>query len=291
MPVRLNTAHSLPRAMPLRPTPVRAGRARRWPLQGALALALTLGAVAPAQALFGDDEARKAVLEVRQRVEALQRDLLRQLNEMGRQQADMEQRLARLESAQRLALEQQNQMEQMRQEIARLRGQVEVQLNELNKSRKLQQELSAQIDSRLKQFEPAQVTIDDRQYSVDLNEKRAYDAALEQFRASDFKSAIASFDAFNRSYPASPYRPLALYWQGGAQYANGDFKSAIGTLQELVNRHADSPRTPDAMLLLGNAQFDGGEKTRARETWQRIVSRFPGTPASGSAKERLSATR
>ena len=102
----------------------RAYSPRQTGLRIAVATALTFGAILPAHALFGDDEARKAVLEVRQKVDALQRDMLRQLNEMGRQQADLDQRLSRLESAQRLAIEQQNQMESLRQEVARLRGQV-----------------------------------------------------------------------------------------------------------------------------------------------------------------------
>jgi tol-pal system protein YbgF len=256
-----------------------------------LSFVLLLGFARPAWALFGDDEARRAVLDVRGKLEVFQRETLRQLNEMGRQQADIEQRLARLEQGQRVNLDQQNQLVELRQEVARLRGQLEVQLNEMSQTRKQQKELSAALDTRLKQFEPVQVTIDDKTVSVEQNEKRAYDAALELFRASDFKGATASFQSFQKSYPDSPYRPLVMYWQGGAQYAAGDFKGAIGTLEQLASKYPDSARVPDGMLILGNAQADAGDRKSARETFKSIGDKFPGTPASGAAKDRLAALR
>ncbi|MGE0801189.1 MAG: tol-pal system protein YbgF [Lautropia sp.] len=254
-----------------------------------LAVGAAGAAATPAWALFGDDEARKAVLDVRNKLEAMQRDTLRQMNELGRQQLELEQRLSRLEQGQRVNIEQQNQLETLRQEVARLRGQVEVQLNELAQTRRQQREMTAAIDSRLKQFEPVQVTIDDKQVAVDQTEKRTYDAALELFRGSDFKGAASAFQAFQKTYPSSPYRPLALYWQGGAHYANGEYKAAISALDQLASKFPDSPRVPDAMLILGNAQADAGDRKSARETYRSIGERFPNSPASGAARERMAA--
>lgn len=278
---------------PIRPTgPIGPASAGHLHLAIAVALLLVLSGFAhPAWALFGDDEARRAVLEVRGKLEVFQRETLRQLNELGRQQADMEQRLTRLEQGQRGNLDQQNQLEALRQEVARLRGQLEVQLNEMSQTRRQQKELSAALDTRLKQFEPVQVTIDDKPFSVEQSEKRAYESALELFRASDFKGAIASFQSFQKTYPDSPYRPLVMYWQGGAQYASGEFKGAIGTLEQLANKYPDSARVPDAMLILGNAQADAGDRKSARETFKTIGDKYPGTPASGAAKDRLAAIR
>jgi tol-pal system protein YbgF len=244
---------------------------------------LLAGAAGPAWAIFGDDEARRAVLDVRSKLDALQRDTLRQLNEFGRQQADMEQRLARLEQGQRMNLDQQNQIEALRQEVARLRGQLEVQLNDLSQTRKQQKDLSATLDTRLKQFEPVQVTIDERSFSVEQAEKRAYDAALELFRASDFKNAITAFQNFQKTYPESPYLPVVLYWQGGAHYAGGEYKAAISTLDQLARKFPDNPRVPDGLLIMGNAQVDAGDRKSARETFRSIGEKFPGTPASGAA--------
>jgi len=270
----------------------------RWRPTGAgmgpllfLCLVLLTTFTGPAWALFGDDEARKAVIEVRGKLEAFQRETLRQLNDMGQKQVEMEQRLARLEQGQRVNLDQQNQIDALRADVARLRGQLEVQLNEMTQTRKQQKELSATLDTRMKPFEPMQVTIDDKSFSVDQNEKRAYDSALEMFRASDFRGAIAAFQSFQKAHPDSPYNPLVLYWQGGAQYASGDFKAAIATMDQFARRFPDNVRVPDAMLIQGNAQADAGDRKSARETFKTIGDKFPGTPASGAAKERMAALR
>jgi tol-pal system protein YbgF len=257
----------------------------------ALLVLLTTFATPAWAALFGDDEARKAVLEVRGKLDGLQRETQRQLSDIARQQADIEQRLERVEQGQRVNLEQQNQIESLRQEVARLRGQLEVQFNEISQTRKQQKDLSSTLDTRLKQFEPVQVTIDDKPFTVEQSEKRAYDAALELFRASDFKNAIAAFQSFQKNYPESPYLPVVLYWQGGAHYASGEFKAAIATLDQLARKFPDNPRVPDALLILGNAQADAGDRKTARDTFKSIGDKFPGTPASGAAKERMAALR
>ena len=254
----------------------------------AIAFALVGG---PAHALFGDDEARKAIIELRARFDQLQADHGRRLEQMLQKQGDLESRIARLEQGQRVNLEQQNQLETLRQEVARLRGQVEEQLNALDQTRRQQKDLTSQLDSRLKQFEPVQVTLDGKTYSVEQAEKRAYDAALDQFRASDFKSATASFQNFLKSYPDSPYSPLVLYWDGGARYANGDFKGAITTMRALAKNHPDSPRVPDGLLILGNAQADSGDRKGARDTFKSIIDKYPDTSAAGGARERFNALK
>ena len=73
----------------------------------------------PAQAaLFGDDEARQAVLNLRTKVDTLQRDLSRQLNDLASRQTDIEQRLGRLEVSQKASLSRQNDIDSLRQEVA-----------------------------------------------------------------------------------------------------------------------------------------------------------------------------
>ena len=102
---------------------------------GALGLALALAsAPGDARALFGDDEARKAILELRSRLDALQQDMNRRLEAVVQGQTQLEGRVGRLEQAQRGSLDQINQLEQLRQEIARLRGLLEEQANEVAQS-------------------------------------------------------------------------------------------------------------------------------------------------------------
>lgn len=248
-----------------------------------LAAGLMLASAPSHAALFGDNEARQAVLDLRAKVDALQRDILRQLNELSNRQTEIEQRLSRVENGQKAGLARQNEIDTLRREVAQLRGQLEEQLNQLQ----LQQRHSEDVDSRLKRFEPIDVNIDGRNFTVEQAEKRQFDAALAHFRKSEFKAADEAFQGFIRSYPESPYVPTALYWQGGAQYAQGNYKTAIGTLQSLMQRFPDNPRQADALLLIGNAQADSGNPKTARQTYIRIGKEFPGTSAANAARERL----
>jgi tol-pal system protein YbgF len=271
------------RPAPAAPAPIRAGQRLRRLLRAGL-LATLAGVVAPpahAQ-LFSDDEARRAILDVRSRVEAMQRETAKRLD-------DLQGRVERLEQTTRGQLELQNQIQAMRQEIASLRGTVEVQTNELGKAQRSQRELAADIDARIKRFEPVPVSIDGKQVNVDVNERRAYEGALATFRGGDFRGAQSAFQQFQGAYPQSPYIPNVLYWTGSSQYAQKDNKGAIATLQGFVQRHPDHPRAADAMLTIGNAQADSGERKAAADTFRTVTERFDGSGAAQTARERLTA--
>lgn len=267
------------------PTPMSTNRP--VPGRGALArlgAVLLLAATAlPAQAqLFSDDEARRAILDVRGRVEQLQRDTLRRIE-------DLSARIDRIEQTTRGQLDLQNQIQAMRQEIATLRGQLEVQTNELAKTQRSQRELAGDVDGRLKRFEPVAVNLDGRQVNVDPAERRAYEGALAVFRAGDFRGAQSAFQQFAAAYPQSPYSPSVQYWIGSSQYAQKDNKGAIATLQAFAQRHPDHPRAADALLTVGNAQLDAGDRKAASDTFRLVTEKYDGSGAAQTARERLAA--
>src|SRR5690606_12241659 len=122
------------------------------------ALALALLSSAPmAHALFGDDEARKAILDLRGRFQQHQDETTARLAAVEAQLAEA---LARLDQSGRGQLEAQSQFEQLRLEVARLRGQVEVQANELAVMQRQLHDQLATVDNRIKRFEPVTVEID-----------------------------------------------------------------------------------------------------------------------------------
>ncbi|MEG2033600.1 MAG: YbgF trimerization domain-containing protein, partial [Janthinobacterium sp.] len=155
-------------------------------------------------ALFDDDEARKAILELRSKVDALARDVNSRIDT----KADKTSTLSLL-----------NQHDQTMQEIARLRGQIEVLGNDLANAQKRQKDFYADLDARLRKLEPRQVTIDGQEAAVGVSEQGAYDAALALFKSGDYKAAAASLDAFVKRYPESAYAANAQYWLGNAYYA------------------------------------------------------------------------
>ena len=243
-------------------------------------LALLIALPAHAQLFGGDDEARKAILQLRGDVMALQQ-----------READLTARLDRMENAQRNQLELVNQLESVRQENARLRGQVETLTNDLATLQKRNRDLYADLDARLKKMEPQSMTVDGRTATVDRGELAAYEGPLAQFRAGDFKGALPGFQQFIARYPTSAYAPVAQYWIGSAHYALKDYKSAIAAHRLLVERYADSPRVPDALLSIAESQLQLGDRKSANATLNRIIKEFPETDAAKIARDRLPGTR
>ena len=268
--------------------------------RAAAAIALSIAAAAPAHAIFGggDDEARRAILDLRGRFELQQREAREQtqrLAEANRRIDDILARLERVEQAGRGQLEQtgrgqlelQNQLQALREELARVRGQLEVQTNELAQTQRRQRDLADALDARLRSVEPVQVSVDGKPVVVDRAEQRSFDAALAQLRANDFRNAVAAFQAFLLQYPQSAYAPGALYWIGTSQFQLKDWKAAIAGLGDFVARHPEHPRVPEAMLNLGFAQIEAGDRRTARRTLETLVARHPESGAAGLARERL----
>ena len=254
-------------------------RAAAWTAR-TMALAAALSFAPAHAALFADDDARRAILELRGKVDAQAQDTQRRLDALTTRIEQIERNTGRGQ------LELASQLEQMRQEIARLRGQVEVQNNELSGVQRRQKDLAENVDTRLKPFEPVQVQIDGQTFTVDPADKRAYDQALAQFRASDFKAALAGFQSLLKN-PDSPYAPAAQFWAGSAQFALRDWKGAAASLQALLARHPDTPRAPDALLTLASAQLEQGDRRAARATLQSLLDKHPQSPAAETARQRL----
>jgi len=131
---------------------------------------------------------------------------------------------------------------------------------------------------------PAVVT----QPAVDpVQEQRAYDQGLELFRSGRFAEAIATFQAFNRTYPRSTLVPSAQYWIGNSLYATRDYRGAIAAQRQLITQYPDSAKASDALLNIATAQSDLGELQAARATLQEVATKYPNSEAGVKAKQRL----
>ncbi|MFL6673193.1 MAG: tol-pal system protein YbgF [Massilia sp.] len=243
------------------------------------AACLALAAWLPLQAnagLLDDDEARRAIIDLRAKVDALSRDVNAKIDNKSDKAA---------------ALDMLNQHEQTMQEIARLRGQVEVLANQVANAEKHQKDYYADLDARLKKVEPRQETIDGRQSEVLPSEKTSYDTAMELFKSGDYKAAAGALQDFVKRYPQSAYAANAQYWLGNAYYAQHDFKNAIAAQEVVVSTYRDSPKAPDAMLNIGSSYTELKDKKNAKKAFLQLVSRFPDSSAAQAAKDRLAALK
>ena len=220
------------------------------------ALAVFFALPTPASAILSDDEARKAILDLRKTLASTQ-------------------------------LELQGQIERLKSENAQLRGQIEnlqKQSEELIASQKTNYK---DLDARLSKLEPQTLEIEGVTGTIQPGEKAAYDEALAAFQAGQLKKADAGFAGFVRKYNASPYLPLALYWLGNTKYALKEYPGAITQLQALIKTYPKHPRIPAAMLTLGNCQLESGNKTAARKTYGDLITVYPDTEVALEARQML----
>ena len=163
-----------------------------------------------AHALFDDDIARARIEELRKQVEA-----------MGRL---VDERLARVEAKaedRRALVELASQIEALKGDIARMRGQLEVLQNQTETADKRGKDLYVDIDTRLRKLEQLKEAATPEKPAADAGpppaEVKAYEAALNLFKAGNYPLAISAFQLFLHTYPSSKLAPNSQYWTGNAQ--------------------------------------------------------------------------
>jgi tol-pal system protein YbgF len=263
-------------------------RTKRPPLQTlarAGVLALTLGAFVPAQAgLFDDDEARKAILDLRNRITAGDDAAKVRINELAALQAQTTEQLQQLR---RTLVELNALIESQRDEIARMRGAQEQLLRDVAELQRKQRDSVAGVEERLRRIEPQQVSVDGKEFLVDPEEKRAYEEAIALLRSGDFDRAAAALGSFTRRYPGSGYIDAARFWLGNALYGKRDYKEAIATFRTLVNAAPDHPRAAEALLAVANCQVEMKDIKAARRTLDDLLKTYPKSEAAAAGRERL----
>lgn len=218
--------------------------------------------------IFDDAEARKSILDLRARIEAVS--------------AKLDTKTDQASTADLL-----RQTEDLRNEILKLRGLMDVLSGELSKIQLRQQDFYLDLDSRLRKVEPKMVAIDGKEVIIDVHEQRAFDAAKALFVRADYRSAALGFNSFVTNFPLSVYAGEANYWLGNSYFAQRDCKNAIPALQILPKHFPDHTRTPDAMLNIAACYVELKDKVASKKTLESLVSYYPNTEEAQTAKARL----
>lgn len=240
----------------------------------ALAAALLCASLGAQAALFEDDEARRAILDLRQRVEAMR------VQGEQRQSDDTAQ-------LRRSLLDLQTQIEQMRGDMQRMTGQNE----QLTRAVSELQQRQTDLDDKLKKNEPQKVAVDGREFNADPKEKADFDAALGIFRAGQFPQAQTAFAEFVKRYPQSGYNASALFWLGNAQYATRNYNEAIANFRSMLSLAPDHAKAPEAVLSIANCQIELKDTRAARRTLEDLTKAYPQSEAAQAGRERLSRLR
>jgi len=294
---------------------------KSWCLAACLCL---LGFMSPTAqaALFEDEEARRAILDLRQRLENQRQTQLQSAEQTLQKSLDQSQKQFEIlrkqvevdinqskQDNRQAVLQLQAQIETLKQDIASLRGEREQLLREITLLQRAQKDTNVEIEERFQKINgqlakqeatpsspvkeeapkssKVNVQVDGFEFLADPDEKRDFEAAFVLFRKGDFAAAAKEFAQFVRVYSASGYKPSALYWLGSAKFARRDFNEAIAQLKGLANDFPNHARTPEAMLTIGNAQLEIKQAKEARKTFNELLKLYPTTEAAAAAKDRL----
>ena len=257
-----------------------------------LGLMLAMTALAPARAaLFEDDDARKALLELRKSSEQ-QRTKQEATNaELTKANAAL---LEQVSQMRRSLLELNSQLETLRGDMAKLRGtdeQLARDIADVQRKQKDMSQVTQGVDDRIKRLEPIRTSVDGREFMADPEEKRQFDEALATLRAGDFDKASGMFNGFVRRYPSSGYSDSARFWLGNALYGKRDYKEAILAFRSMANSAPDHPRAPEALLAIANCQVESRDSKAARATIGELIKVYPKSEAAQAGRERLAALK
>jgi tol-pal system protein YbgF len=252
-------------------------RLRRIARAVALTFTLTaVGGVAQAQ-LFPDNEARRAIVELREKLEADRKAL----SDVNIKQGEQMQQL------QRSLLELNNQVEGLRSELAKQRGANEQLTREVAELQRKQKDLVQASEEKARKPEPLKTTMDGREFAVEPDEKKQFDDAMGQLRQGDYAGAVASLTNFQRRWPSSGYTDASRFWLGNSLYGKRDYKESLATFKAFIGATPDHPRVPEAMLAAANAHLELKDTKAAKAMLTDLTKAHPRSEAAQAARERL----
>jgi len=211
------------------------------------ALSIAFSALPLSAHAFADDDARKAIIDLRQQIQTM------------------------TEANQRARIQLADQIETLQQELMQLRSEIE----QMGRG------------GRAPGADGTSTANGSASAAQDPTEQSAYDGAIDQFRKGQYKDAAESLAAFIALFPNSTLTPSANFYLGSSRYGLKDYKGAIEQLTATVTKYPALPRAPDALLVIAGSQIELNNRAAAKATLQRIVKDYKGTPAAETAAKRL----
>lgn len=257
---------------------------RKW---AALVLAASLGmGMNLAHAgLFDDEEARKAILDLRERLDAVRLEGQQRAAEDSRRMGEENERLRRT------VVELQALLEVSQSNSAKTKAQAEQLTVDMTELQRRLKSMALEVDERIRRFEPEKVSVDGRSFVADPAERRDFEFGVVAFQKGEFAAAQSTFAGFLRRYPASGYVPSSHFWLGNAQYANKDYKEALASYKAVLALAPDHARSADTLLGMAHCQIDLKDTRAARKLLDDLVRTYPDSEAAAAAKEKLARLR
>jgi len=284
----------------------------------AVVLGLAILGTTPGWTFFSDDEARRAILDLRVKVDALtkrQEEIAAQVSTLASQGQSTVNRLdemtprisdteVRLQGSGKGQLQLLNENEKLRTEIAALRGQIEQMLQQATQVQQSQKDFYTdldrrlktiepvktaytELDRRLKSIEPVTIVADGQTLRVSPQEADQFLSLQDTFRGNDTKATLNAALRFEQQFPGSAVLPHVLLLRGTTLYIAKNYSEAIVARQEFLRRFPNHPGSVQAAMNLAASQAESGDIAAAKKTLQAILSNNPEPTIAAEAKLRL----
>ena len=211
---------------------------------------------------FSDDEARRAILDLREKLNVTQST---QLELLGR-------------------------IDQLQEQNAEMTGKIEKLTHQVGLTQKASRDLFMSLDKRLAALEShVEKGENGQSFTVVPEEKRRYDLALELFSEGSYEESQKLLESLATDFPKSGYMANTLYWLGCAYYVQNKMSEAAAAQKKLVSRFPDSSRVPEALLSQAAAEERLGNSNTVRSLLSTVVKKYPNTESAKTAEQRLKA--
>lgn len=247
---------------------------------------LALCSINPAQAgLFSDDDARKQIQQVQQRVENLSATEQEHQKQLTQSVLDL-----------------QSQIDSLTSEIRSLRGQNEELANGLKNAEKREKDFYIDLDTRLRRFESTGAPVSAAN-SSDASpsqtsdgfdpaaENRALETGYGLLRGKSYLNAAKAFKEFITHYPDSVHIPNAIYGLGNAYYGAADYKNALMVYENFLKDYPNTPHAPEVLLNTAGCQQGLRKPALSNKILKLLISKYPDSSAAVKAKQQLEERR
>lgn len=232
--------------------------------------------------LFSDNEARKAILELREETEANRvrvGEVMEQLNNLHRSTLDLQNQIQ--------ALKEELQTERgQREELQKQLEQIKAEQLKVQEQQQAAQQREAQLQHQLA-TQSVSVTVDGVRFEATGAEKTVFDSAVAMYRQGDYNGAIMQLSDFESNFPTSSYLPSVRMALGNAYFVQKEYVSAMKHFRAMIAKSPTHPKAAEAALSIASSQIALGKTIDAKKTLKDLITVYPDTEAASTAKQRL----
>jgi tol-pal system protein YbgF len=120
-----------------------------------------------------------------------------------------------------------------------------------------------------------------------VDAKQMWDNAFDDMRRGDYDLAIMQFEEYLSLFGETELADDAQYWLGECYYGKKDYERAIIEFEKVEENYERSNQLVPALYKLARSYQETGNLAKARALFERIISDYPNSFEAGPARERL----